>query len=457
MVITGVGMATAQGPAARVREDAAPYPPEPLPWPVRASAQGRTYRPARDTRASGMDRVVELARRALVECGVRAGEPVVLASCNGGATTFEPADWRASFELGRALGGELANEPVASAACASGIHGLYLARARLEAGAESVVVLAVDIASQPSHDNFESLRIVADEAAPYQDEAAGFVVGEAAVAIRIARRGEGIPFTGPVLGHDLTDDALVRVLGALPPREPGLVLGQATGPAFADRVELGAIATRAAREVPLATASYHFGHALGASSLLSVALAALARESIPRALALPRTRAADGRPLVTGPARAAEVLVACRALGGACGACIVGGEAGTAPRTRTAWRPTLAPPPMRHPWLRGFATAASAARPTEPPDLVIVTLDAPLAPPDDAWVGKRLLPSSVLELTPGFVTQLIVRTWGFAGPALTLVGGDPANSLAACRRTHDRVFHVAIRGMDDHRDVEWNG
>jgi hypothetical protein len=84
---------------------------------------------------------------------------------------------------------------------------------------------------------------------------------------------------------------------------------------------------------------------------------------------------------------------------------------------------------------------------------VIVTLEAPLPP--SARIGRRILPTSVLEMTPGQLPQLIARAWGYPGPALCLVGGDPEPLLAACRATHDRVYRVAIRGMDD-RDVEWD-
>ena len=451
IAITGVGMATAQGDAARVRGDHAPVPAEPLPWPVRRSAAAVMYRPAQ-VAGAGVARMIALAEQALVECPRADGEPLVLASCNGGATTFERDDWRRGFELGRALG---TDSPVASAACASGIHALYLARTLIEAGAPSAMVLAVDIATQPSHDNFESLRIVADELAPYQPEAAGFTVGEAAVCVRLARTAHGVPITGPVLGQDLDDDALQRVLAALPSFDAELVLGQATGPAVADRAELAAIATRLGGEVALSSASHHFGHALGASSLLAIALAAIARDAIPRALALPHELAANGRPLVTGSVRAERVLVACRALGGACATCVVGSAGEVVPVARR-WRTPIAAPPLRHGFLRDLARAALEHRPAEPPALLVVTLEAPLQPPGDAWIGTRLLPSSVLELTPGFVTQLVARSWGFAGPAVTLVGGDPTAILAASRRTHDRVYHLAIRGMDDHRDVDWN-
>src|SRR5690242_19148528 len=94
IAITGVGLATAQGSTARVQGDHVPYTPEPLPWPLRPAAAAHTYRPARDLDAAGMPRLVALAERALAECRRVPGEPIVLASCNGGATTFERDDWR---------------------------------------------------------------------------------------------------------------------------------------------------------------------------------------------------------------------------------------------------------------------------------------------------------------------------------------------------------------------------
>src|SRR5205814_1087794 len=85
-----------------------------------------------------------------------------------------------------------------------------VARALVEAGAPEAIALAVDIVSQPSHENFETLRVLDDASVPYQPEAAGFLVGEAAVAVRIGR-GDGDRLVGPVLGHDLDgDDACDR-------------------------------------------------------------------------------------------------------------------------------------------------------------------------------------------------------------------------------------------------------
>ena len=59
-----------------------------------------------------------------------------------------------------------------------------VAVARIRGGAQQVVVLAVDILSQGSHQNFESLRVLSESLDfPWQPESNGFIPGEAAVAL----------------------------------------------------------------------------------------------------------------------------------------------------------------------------------------------------------------------------------------------------------------------------------
>jgi hypothetical protein len=317
--------------------------------------------------------------------------------------------------------------------------------------------------------------VLADAPAPFQPEAAGFLLGEAAVALRLARiepggrapAGGAVRLAGPVLGHDLDgDDGLARCLAALGGRavRADLVIGQGAGPADGDRAELAAIAASVPAGVPLATALGGLGHTVGASSLLSVALAALATGAAGAAaatgaiaaLAAAAPAAMDGRPL--GARAAHEAIAVCRALGGAAGACAVSAAAADevgrpAERARPVWGARSAIPPLRDPVLRRIADAAAASRPAAPPDLLIATLEAPLPPA--ARIGQRILPTSVLEMTPGFVPQLVARVWGHRGPAICLVGGDPGPILAACRAVHERVFRIAIRGMEE-RDVEWD-
>lgn len=424
MRVAALGVVTARRGVAEA--DGTEDGTQPIPWPLRDAAVSRRYRPAGPFTA--------IAEDALVRCGGVRG-PLVVASCTGTVSTWDPEDWRESFSRTGA-------PAVVSAACASGLHALYLARAMIEAGAPEVTVLAVDVVTPPAHDNFEALRVLADDPAPYTAASDGFQLGEAAVALRVVP-GDGI--VGPVLGHDLEgEDGILRCLDALSPRGIEQLIGQGAGPAAGDRAELAALARHVPMTVPIATTLDRFGHTLGASSLLSVAIAAGA--AMPHG---PAGSALDGRPIDFR--RAATTLVVCRALGGACGALLVG-EGVQRPRGHLAWGPRSKPPAVRDETLRRIAAEADAQRPAEPPDVVVVTLEVPLPPA--ARIGQRILPTSVLEMTPGFVPQLIARAWGYRGPALCLVGRDPEPLLAALRATHERVFRVAIRGMHV-RDVEW--
>lgn len=470
--ITGVGLATAQGSVADV-VGGTPLTAV-VPWPrLRGDvAPRRDHRPARsiDPALTGNARFATLARAALDDCfggaAPPSSTPIFVATCNGAADEWDADGWRASFDVARALEGTpwAGRRPaVASAACASGLHALFLARRALAAGAPEAIVLAADIVSRPSHESFETLRLIAgdDEPPPWQPGRAGFLLGEAAVVLRLARgrAGDATALRGPVLGHDLDgDDGLVRVLAGLAPIEPSMVVAQGTGPSTADRAELDALRGTIDADVPLTSALHNFGHTLGASGLLSTALAALAaRGEIPRALTMPVARASDGRPLVRNRVLSWSTVVACRALGGACAALTVG-DAAASPRHAHAWRQPAPPPPLRDPMLRKLVYAAPRHRPATPPDVLLVRLEAPLVPPSDAAIGGRLLPSSILEMTPGFVAQLVTRSWGFPGAAICLVAPDDAEVqtiASACREAGDVVCRVDVRGQGGERDVDW--
>ena len=112
-----------------------------------------------------------------------------------------------------------------------------------------------------------------------------------------------------------------------------------------------------------------------------------------------------------------------------------------------------------NPTLKRLAEEATAHRPTDPPDFLILRLEKPLAPPPHAIIGGRLLPSAVLELTPGFASQLIARCWGYTGPSLCLVGNVDLDSYGltnALRDSGASVFQVNLRGTGDNRAIEWN-
>jgi len=483
-VIAAVGLATAQGSAAELLAGAALTAPQPLPWPAGRWTSSGLCRPARglDPELAGAERWRALARRALAECCAGSppapGTPLVVASCNGAAPGFEAEAWRGAFDAGLLGLRDMApwadtRLPVASAACASGLQGLFLARLLLAGGAGEVVVLTADILSAAAHANFEALRILSSELqTPWQPGTEGFLFGEAAVALRLRRGGPGCRLRGPALSQDLNgegDDGgeggLGRALDDL--KVPGpvdLILGQGTGPLEVDSVELAAV-RRAVPDlgVALTTPLFHFGHTLGASGLLGVALAALPGSRSPAALpalALPASRAADGRVLIGRmDGSRGECLVVCRALGGACAAAGLHGDGAIreAPPVIRSWASPVPPGPLHHPLLRRLAAEAPRHRPPEPPDVLVVRLSEPLTPPPRAVVGGRLLPSAVLEITPGRAALQVAQGWGYQGSTLCLVGGlEPGRDtlLAALEGLRCRVSVVYIDPVNDH--VEWS-
>jgi len=125
--------------------------------------------------------------------------------------------------------------------------------------------------------------------------------------------------------------------------------------------------------------------------------------------------------------------------------------------TNDGWKNTATGGPLMNETLRQLANEALDHRPSTPPDVLILRMDKPLAPPPSAIIGSRLLPSAVLEITPGFASQLIARCWGFNGPALCLVGDvdtDPYNLTNALRESGLNIFQVNLRGSK--RAIEWN-
>ncbi len=500
IAISSIGLATAQGNAADLVAGPTLRLPEPWPWPLSGWSTSPCCRPAAgiDSSLNGAARWRALLQAALAEClgdqADGANIPILLASCNGSAHGFDLENWSNAFDSRVLLEGtHWASRgagrrfPVFSSSCNSGLHALYAAKQILLAGhAGEAVVVAVDILSRSNQDNFEALRVLTGAPMrPWQPISDGFILGEAAVALKLVRAHDGdrARLAGPVLANELTrDDGLPDVLEQLSTADPQLLLGQGTGPFAKDESELAAFRSYVAPDVPLATSLVHFGHTLGASGLLSVALAALIERS-PAALstlAMPTSQASDGRPLSTTAnngnraGQISNVLVSCRALNGSCAATLVGHarEGVTSepePRRERVWQSPAPIGPLMHDSLRQLVAEAPAHRPSNPPDVLVVYLDEPLAPPPQASIGGRLLPSAVLEMTPGFVSQIIARCWGFTGPALCLVGKrkldhqtDDARNQgewdlgAACNELGLRMAQIHLGGTGDKREITWN-
>ena len=450
IAINGIGLATAQGNATE------------LPWTASKWNISRVCFPAAgiDSSLTGVARWQALAQKALAEVDGSAKTPLLVASCNGSADER----WEDAFDTRALLSGTpWANDdlPVFSSSCASGIHALYAARALLTSGAvNEVLVLAADILARSNHENFESLRVLAEQpAAPWQSTSTGFILGEAAVVLRLARTGDTV-LQGPELASDLIEhDGLSAVIEALSPVNPSMILGQGTGPYAADAAELATFAAFVDKHVPIATPLTNFGHTLGASSLLSIALAAT-QPSLPNTT----ETTTDGRPICRGgppwPPVRGTVLATCRALTGACAATVMGKSSlAKTQRHKRSWQKSVTPGPLMNHTLKRLAEEAEPHKPPEPPDVLLLRLETPLAPPPHAIIGGRLLPSAVLELTPGFASQLIARCWGYTGPALCLVGNvdlDPYGLTNTLRESGTNVFQVNLRGTGDNRAIEWN-
>ena len=473
--IRSVGLASAQGSAKDVRARTSFDPPSTLPWPEKRWTTSRYCRPAAEAvDLLGAARWNALARRALEECfGERLPAdppPIVVASCNGGASDCGADSWLEAFESGELLKGtpwQGTPVPVVSASCASGLQALYLAQHILAAGTKQVVVLAADILSPRSQDNFESLHVLSSSPRPpWRPPAGGFVTGEAAVAILLEQGSheDDRPWvSGVSLDHDLVaGDGLSRVVSGQSHPVPGVVLGQGTGPDSIDSLELEALGRWIPREVPVTSALSAFGHTLGASGVLSLALAALAHGHL---RPIPTGNDAgdstsDGRP-IDHQLRGDGALILCRALTGACAAVYLG------PFSSSSKQPTESagvPGPLPEcvlPVTRRIAECLASLRPTRLPDVLIARLHAPLCPTPSVHVGGRLLPSAILEITPGFLLSLAVRLWEYTGPSLCLVANERCDAvvgewLRALRASGLRPGVVTVSGRGDERSVQWS-
>jgi hypothetical protein len=488
IAISSIGLATAQSGTAAISNRSTPWPPEKWPWTHNEWATSSLCRPARGagSRLNGIERWRALVQLALKDCFGDSlpapNTPIFVASCNGSANEFDQESWSKAFDSAALLEGTSwagQHVPVFSSSCNSGLQALYAAKQILLANqADEVVIIAADILSRSNQENFEVLRVLTDSPFPWQQTSTGFILGEAAVMLKLVRANDdeaNARITGPVLGNELTrNDGLFRVLQQLSAATPQLLLGQGTGSFANDESELSAFQKFFAADVPLATPLMHFGHTLGASGLLSIALAALSQR-IPgaealSALMMPAPFASDGRPLyspnnVRNNGKSTGVLVSCRALNGSCAAAIVDSaqrhyrEQKLQPEKQ--WQQPTPSGPLMDRTLRQLAIEALLHRPLEPPDVLVVQLDEPLAPPLEARFGSRLLPSAVLELTPGFVSQLIARIWGHAGPTLCMVGASKAqgqgwNLTTAFKDLGLVIAQIHLRGTGDEREIAWN-
>src|SRR5437762_2214756 len=91
IAIIGVGLVTARGGVHDLAGDTSATVA--MPWqPL------RRHRPLRGIEATGEARLAAAIEAALAACGGTG--PIVAASCNGAAASWDTEDWRTSFDLG---------------------------------------------------------------------------------------------------------------------------------------------------------------------------------------------------------------------------------------------------------------------------------------------------------------------------------------------------------------------
>ncbi|HEX5052333.1 MAG TPA: beta-ketoacyl synthase N-terminal-like domain-containing protein [Planctomycetota bacterium] len=298
------------------------------------------------------EHALHVARLAAHEALAEAGQPsrhdlgLVLASTKGDLTGVVGAGsgfgqpWRLARRLAASL--ELGGDVIAvSCACASGLVALAVAARRLQAGqCERVLVLGVDVLYEFVMAGFGSLHALDPVACrPFDAARRGVSLGEGAGAIVLSRHAhESIGVA--VLGHGGANDAC-HVTG--PDRQgAGIALAAqralASASVTSDSIDLvhlhgtatvandateamGLVGLFGGQTPPAFGTKAQTGHTLGAAGILETiaTVAALARATVPRNVALEATDVAAGLDLVRSPralSRATNALKVASGFGG---------------------------------------------------------------------------------------------------------------------------------------------
>jgi hypothetical protein len=471
IAISSAGISSAQGNVTQILEGDVVL--DVLPWDTGACVQLCRLARGIAPDLKGVKRWRALAMAALEECLanqiIASDTPLIVGTCNGGIDEFEKGDWNNAFNISTLLGGtqwEKTCLPLVSGSCASGMQALFLGTQMICAGFNKVIVLAVDILSVANCNNFQSLRILGNgHISPWNSDYGNILLGEAAVALLLVNNDNSSKYKlyGPSLGCDIGDGKrLTKLLQPWQGEKPDFILGQGTGPAEIDNIELQSLHTHFDMDIPLSTPHYYFGHTLGASGLLSVALSLIslkARKSLPQ-LEMPIDKARDGRILLKRNYKLEHgAMIVCRAVSGACATACIADQAQPY-HYSDEWQKIVKSPPLSVPFLRQFATEAMKHRPENKSDIIMVFLEEPLMPPSKLFIGNKLLPSAVLEITPSYLPQLLAAGWGYDGAAICVVGGQSPAILQYFRKlfmdTNLSVNFVNIKGKGESREVKWH-
>ena len=175
-----------------------------------------------------------------------------------------------------------------SAACASGQLAAQCAVQHLAKGeCDHALVVGLDIASEFVFSGFSALGAVSPSVcSPYDAGRNGLTLGEAAAALFFERGGNAIGritacgsscdaahITAPDLSGRFLSAALQQALQKTDICEIGGIIGHGTGTSYNDTAELNALRTVFPEIPPLYSLKGHFGHTLGATGVLQLALA----------------------------------------------------------------------------------------------------------------------------------------------------------------------------------------
>ena len=231
--------------------------------------------------------------RASLDFRIPAGTRLFLSTTVGAVDRIENGEHTDSSaalaEAARVIFPETASVCLVSAACASGQTAASLAMEQLAAGScPSALVIGCDAVSEFVHSGFSALGAVSkDICRPYDAARCGLTLGEAAAAlllvsgtdgktdgfgrlIRAAENCDACHITAPDLEGKMLELAIRSALGE--DVRAGGVIGHGTGTVYNDLAEISALNAVFGDIPPLFSLKGNFGHTLGATGVLQIAL-----------------------------------------------------------------------------------------------------------------------------------------------------------------------------------------
>jgi 3-oxoacyl-[acyl-carrier-protein] synthase-1 len=182
---------------------------------------------------------------------------------------------------------------VISCACISGLSALIYAADKIAAGqVDHALIVGADLVSEFTIQGFESFfALDGGPCKPFDRERKGLNLGEAAASLVLSRdktifKNDPLRYLGGATGNDAnhisgpsrTGEGLFRVvqkalkLGGKHSGDVQFISAHGTGTSFNDEMEAKAFTRLGLQDVPLNSLKGYFGHTLGASGLVEIAM-----------------------------------------------------------------------------------------------------------------------------------------------------------------------------------------